>query len=382
MSKEINKEKNKKAVIVSCFDWYEKRLRPIKEVLEEKGYTVIVFTSDYDHIKKKKINKKTQDCIYIPVKAYKKNVSIDRLLSHYLFAKEVTKKLYSICPDLIYALVPPNSVADVCGKYKRKQPDVKLFFDIIDMWPESMPGEKYHSMLPFKYWQKLRDKSLNVADHIFTECSLYQEKLEPAVQDKCSTLFLFKEEKSTFEKANNLNIKENIAEKPSLKLCYLGSINHIIDIDGICRVVKGLTDSHDVEIRIIGKGESKNKFLDKLYKTGAKIKYYGTIFDEREKRHILMECDYAFNMMLETVCVGLSVKSIDYLSYGLPLINNLKGDTWKIIEKETIGINIMNNECIDALPTINHAHVYEIFNKYFSKNAFRKTIKKEFDLLI
>jgi len=378
MNKEI---KTEKAVIISCFDWYEKRLKPIKEVLEENGYFVIVFTSDYDHIKKEKIKKKIQECIYIPVKEYKKNISIDRLCSHHLFAKEVLNKLYSICPTFIYVLIPPNSVADVCRKYKQKHPEVKLIFDVIDLWPESMPGKKYHSLLPFRYWRKLRDNSLKVADHIFTECSLYQEKFESSVRNKCSTLFLFKDKKGGYDH-DYLGLEDDTASKKKLKLCYLGSINHIIDIDGICQVVKNLSNNYDVEVRVIGKGESKDIFLDKLSKTGTNVKYYGPVFDEKEKKRILVECDYGLNMMIETVSVGLSIKSIDYLSYGLPLINNLKGDTWDIIEKESIGINIPKNGCIGTLPIINHTYVYETFNKYFSEDAFKEKIIDEFNLLI
>lgn len=383
MSKEINKEEKKKAVIISCFDWFEKRLKQIKEVLEETGYTVIVFTSDYDHIKKEKINKKRQDCIYIPVKEYKKNVSIDRLHSHYLFAKEVAQKLYSICPDLIYALVPPNSVADVCGKYKQKQPNVKLIFDVIDMWPESLPGEKYHNILPFKYWKKLRDNGLREADRIFTECAFYQEKLEPDLWGKCSTLFLYKEDDGIYRTmARRENQRECRDGRRILKLCYLGSINHIIDIDGIYQVVKLLSKSYAVDVKIIGKGERTDVFLDTLNKTGAKINYYGAIYDEAEKFRLLCNCDFALNMMIESVNVGLTIKSIDYLSYGLPLINNIKGDTWKLVETENIGVNLRKDKPIEILPEIEHDFVYAIYRKYFTKNAFIKSLSEGFKGII
>ena len=44
-------------------------------------------------------------------------------------------------------------------------------------------------------------------------------------------------------------------------------------------------------------------------------------------------------MMKPGVCVGLTMKSIDYFCYGLPLINNIPGDTWQLVEEHGIGVN-------------------------------------------
>ncbi len=366
----------KRAVIISCFDWYESRLKPIKTILEDKGYRVIVLTSDYDHIKKEKINRRNPDCIYISVKEYKKNISFARLNSHYIFAKKVLKQLNTIHPDLVYTLVPPNSVADVCKKYKHSNPNSKLVFDVIDLWPESMPGEKFHNTLPFQYWRRLRDNSLKEADHIFTECRLYQEKFDPTLRDKCSTLFLYKKDNKIFEnmdkKKNQLKRKDG---KNALKLCYLGSINHIIDIEGISHVVDILSRNYAVEVKVIGKGENKDAFLNALKKTGAEVNYYGAIYDEKEKFALLKDCDFALNMMVESVSVGLTTKSIDYLSYGLALINNIKGDTWTLVNEKRVGINYDGDDgrfmadIQDSMIRESKA-IHEIYREMFSEEAF------------
>lgn len=373
----------KTAVLISCFGWYKSRLQPIKDELESKQYQVIVLLSDFLHGKKTKITDKFPECTYIHVKPYRKNVSLKRLLSHYFFAKDVRRRLNMIGPELIYALLPPNSVADVCKKYKMDNPGTKLIFDIIDMWPESMPGKRYHDTLPFCYWKKLRDNSLKEADHIFTECALYQEKIDLAFRDKCSRLFLYKEDNGIFR---NITSRESYRKyrdgKQILKLCYLGSINHIIDIEGICQIVESLNKNYAVDVRIIGKGESKDAFLDALKKIGAEISYYGAIYDETEKFKLLGNCDFALNMMVESVSVGLTIKSIDYLSYGLPLINNIKGDTWELVETENIGINVREDKPIEILPEIDHNHVNAIYRKYFSKNNFIKSLSEGFKGII
>lgn len=67
---------------------------------------------------------------------------------------------------------------------------MKLVFDFIDMWPESMPGEKLHRTLPFLYWKNLRDKSLRYADHIFSECNLYRDRFDTDTKNIINITFI------------------------------------------------------------------------------------------------------------------------------------------------------------------------------------------------
>ena len=46
--------------------------------------------------------------------------------------------------------------------------------------------------------------------------------------------------------------------------------------------------------------------------------------------------------------VGLSYKSIDYLSYNVPIINSLEDEPYNLIESERVGINFQS-EKIDNL---------------------------------
>ena len=168
----------KKAVLISCFDWYKSRLEPIRELLREKGYDVIVLESDYDHIKKEPVAIRYQECTYIHVPEYNSNLSIFRIRSHLSFGKSVAKWLERITPAIIYCLVPPNNVSRICTNYKKKHENTKLVLDIIDLWPESMPLGKLKESIPCKIWRNWRDKSIRAADYVFTECSLYQDRLK------------------------------------------------------------------------------------------------------------------------------------------------------------------------------------------------------------
>ena len=45
--------------------------------------------------------------------------------------------------------------------------------------------------------------------------------------------------------------------------------------------------------------------------------------------------------MKNSVCVGLTIKSIDYFQHGIPIINNIQADTFEIISKFRVGVNIL-----------------------------------------
>ena len=375
----------KKALIISCFDWYEKRIKPIQESLSE-NYEVTIISSDFDHILKKRITKRYKDIIYVNVPSYKKNLSLKRIFSHLIFGKKVSRILTEVEPDLIYLLMPPNNTAQYCLKYKKKRTKVIYIIDIIDMWPESFPLGGLRKLPIFKMWANMRNKSLLNADYVVTECTLYQEQISHLLKsnDNIDTLHLFKEQNEDENSLVNLYAiqKKSLIEK-RLVLGYLGSINHIIDIEGIKKLLVGLKQAgYEVDIHIIGDGESKEVFLESLNSVGASIHFYGKVFDEVQKIKILGNCDYGLNMMKNNVTVGLTIKSIDYFSYGLPIINNIKGDTWKLVEEENVGvnyngdINILISEIQRDLLREKTQNTLKCYQNYFTKEVFEKKIKE------
>lgn len=363
----------KKAILISCFDWYEKRLEPIRETLLAQNFDVMIVLCDFDHISKEYFAKKKSHCVYISVPKYNKNLSVNRLYSHVVFARKVYGILMDIKPDFVYALLPPNSIAECCVRYKKKT-KVKLVFDIIDLWPESIPIGVLQNTPPFLVWKNLRNRNLKYADYIFTECALYQDELKNVLCEKYSTLYLFKNQTECEKRSIDIeSCKEH--NNKTISLGYVGSMNYIVDISSIVDVVKFFQDNGmEVDLHLIGDGEGRKHLLEELYKIKCKTNYYGKIFDEQEKIKILSKCDFGLNLMVDTVKVGLTIKSIDYFSYGLPIINNIKGDTWKIVEDYEIGYNITN--CINVKEILKYKNpmtknkVLQVYNELFTRKAF------------
>lgn len=375
----------KKAMIISCFSWYENRLKPIKEHLQE-WYEVHCFTSDFIHTTKEYVGQKNPDLEYVHVPAYRKNISIKRFISYICFGKEIERKLRELNPDLVYLVLPPNNTAYWCLKYKKKHPDCKYYIDIIDLWPESMPlNEKYNKSILFKQWAGLRDESIRTADHVFVECNYYREQLRGKLNEANSTVLyltrgITNDEKQLVE--SKYRRREDI--KSRISLCYLGSINHIIDIDKICKLIEELNmRSIDVELKIVGDGESKDELILKTKAVGAKVEYYGKVYDQVKKIELIGSCDYGLNIYISKVAVGLTIKSIDYFSMGIPIINTIKGDTWEMVANKQVGINCDDciKECVDAMLNLKNDYwknAYELYWDSFSHEAFYRTIDSVF----
>ncbi|MFB5313164.1 hypothetical protein [Enterococcus gallinarum] len=116
-----------KITIVNCFDTYEQRIDMIANYFESKGYIVEIVASNFQHIKKIKriVSKKNYSFINVP--KYKKNISFKRLLSHLIFSKKSFRKIKKNKTDIIYVVIPPNSIAKQALLYKKNILKQKLF---------------------------------------------------------------------------------------------------------------------------------------------------------------------------------------------------------------------------------------------------------------
>ena len=323
-----------KAVVVTSSANYEPRAEMVGKILQSFGHEVLWLESDFIHREKKKKTRRVAGHQYIDTVAYKKNMSVRRLYSRYDFARKVVEALKDQPIDLLYVMIPANSLVPAAAELKERC-HARLVLDIIDLWPESLPLKRIKRFWPVQYWRRLRDDHLDAADLIFTECRLYQEILglrkNPRLK-QTGVMYWAKEREA--EKAPVFQ-----QDKERIHMAYLGSANHIIDIDSIVYILEKVNQRKKVRLHIVGDGESRDIFLQELKDHGIETKYYGTVYDEEKKRQVFEKCSFGINMMKDSVCVGLTMKSIDYLCYGLPLINNIPGDTWKLVEQYGIGVN-------------------------------------------
>lgn len=335
----------RKVLIVSCFIDKIENARPyLAYKFFRNNYDTKVIYSEFSHTFKKYI--KYEDENFIPVKTlgYKRNISFSRILSHIIFALKIKGIIKKEKPDLIYVTIPPNAAAYSVIKIAGKNKETKVIIDIVDIWPETLPipivCKRYFNFFIGWFWKYLRNYALKRADYIVCQSNYFKQKLAL--------------------KGNNIQVIHlakiiKYREKPTvdavsgkvIKIAYLGSMNTITDFDALLKISKAL-GLNNIEITLIGDGEKKDWLLSALKENNIKYTYFGKIFEEEKKKELLSKCDFGFNGYKSDTEVALSYKSIDYLSYGLPLINSAKNDTWDYVEKYNIGFNY-NENTIDQL---------------------------------
>lgn len=371
----------KKAVCISCTHHYKERIAPVEAALREKGYDCTYLTSDFNHTSKQHYTVEGLDhCIQIPTKPYQKNISPQRILSHFRFAKDVFKKVEQLQPELLYVEVPPNSLCRQAARYKKKHPEVKLIFDIFDMWPESFPGSRAKQLLalPFRVWGQFRNKGLPKADLVLTECDLFRNKLRPHLQNTPNhTLYLCRADATT-EQVRALPTRD------ALHLCYLGAINNIIDIPTIAALIGQVQKLRPVVLHIIGDGETRENFITAVQETGAQVQFHGKIYDAAQKQAIFDRCDFGLNVMKTSVFVGLTMKSLDYFAGGLPIINTIEGDTTLLVNSRNMGINVLREDLpataaqiAATTPELNlqmRQATLDTFHELFEESIFREKL--------
>ncbi len=360
----------KQAVLISCTDHYHNRMYVIEGYLQSLGYETRYITSDFHHNKKQAFLCDVPGAVQLPVRPYRKNLSVARILSHRDFAKGVETYLEELPrePEIVVGELPPNFLTLYLARYKRKHPNVKLVFDIFDLWPETFPFGKLKKLLTpvFSLWAALRDRNLLTADRVVTECDLFREKLGLTENEKCRTVYL------AGTAAPNLELSPELPED-MLNLCYLGAVNNIIDIPAIADLVKALSASKPVCVHVIGKGERLEEFLAALAAAGALVENHGAVYDEVEKQSIMARCHFGLNVMKPSVCIGLTMKSVDYWSHGLPILNNIPADTARMVESAGLGVNLTP----DAPLAVSQMSPEQML---FLRENVRRTFAEEFEL--
>lgn len=328
-------KKPKTAYFISSTNHYNVRTGKFVNDYVKKGYDVIYVTSDFDHMTKKRYCfNEYKNSKQLHVISYKKNLSISRILSHLMFSYKTFYMLLACKPELVYVEVPNNSLVKSSAKYKKIN-NAEIIVDVFDMWPESMPVKTKNMIVNwgFDIWRNFRNKNLKFADQIWIECDYYRELLSAQkINLPMETKYL------TLENAET-SIETKVSED-EIDLCYLGSINNIIDISLIEKIVSELAKNKRTRIHIIGDGERKDEFLEILKQNSIEIIDHGKVYEIDKLQEIFDQCWFGINVLREDLAIGITMKSISYFRGGLPIINTVQGDTSRFVEECNIGINV------------------------------------------
>ena len=250
---------------------------------------------------------------------YGKNVSLERVASHYRFVKNFEQWLKNCRPgeqDIVYSAYPLIATNLLLGKHKARL-GYKLIVDVQDVWPESFSSvvpflkKVPHNLLPFA---SRANQAYRYADALVAVSQTYLDRAKEANPNVPGEVVYIG---ADFPKLDAAPAKDFGDDKT--RFFYLGTLSYSYDVETVCKGVrKLLDDGENVELHIMGGGPDLEKL--KQYENRA-IKFYGYL-PYSEMMSIAKGCDIAVNAIHSHAMQSVTNKLSDYMALQKPVLNS------------------------------------------------------------
>lgn len=338
--------------IVNPFDDLpHEQLRPgryttLAETLRDRGHSVVWWSSNYSH-GFKKFRAPCEEFEGITIRqirtcAYRRNVSLRRLINHRQFAcgfyETARQALASSTmrpPDRIMVSLPPLGVAEKAFAL-RAEFGAQIIVDIQDAWPEAFfrfipgggPVKRWITEIVFGPWQRSAATAFRGADRVSAVAESYLNRAkESGAVGPFNRTYLGVSQPAGFR------AKEETKKGP-VTFVYVGSISANYDLVTLLPAAAGLAEQgHDFRVIVAGMGDQACSFREKVRAMGLGniIDFKG--FATREAVwQLLSEADVGLNLVLPDSCIAMPNKVGEYLTAGLPIVNGLPGELADILK--------------------------------------------------
>ena len=352
----------KKVVIIANFtklpnEEGNSRFTYLASILDKEKCDVELITSSFRHGTKKQRNKDEKyDVDYkitlIDEPGYSKNVSLKRIYSHKVFAKNVEKYLNNIeKPDVLYTAVPSLDVALVVSKYAKKN-NVDFTIDIQDLWPEAFKmvlKNKLLASILFKPMETKANKIYSSANHIVAVSKTYSYRASSVNKTADVHNVYLGTDLSTFDAAKEKNIIDDV-----IRVAYIGTLGHSYDIRCVIDALKIIKERKSAKVLfvVMGDGPLFEDFEAYANENGIRAEFTGRLpYEEMVGR--LCSCDIAVNPITIGAAQSIINKVGDYAAAGLPVINTQENREYRNLVKDyAIGQNVECGDSIDLADKI------------------------------
>jgi glycosyltransferase involved in cell wall biosynthesis len=318
----------------------------------ELGHDVTYFSNTFRHATKKNrfetqtiINHtNTYRTIFVKSSPYKKNLSIGRLYSHFLYANNIIKCFNNLNtkPDIIISALPPLLTNYKITKWSSKK-NIPFVLDIIDPWPEVFTHfvPNYLKsllkllLLPFSYQLKvILKKSLGVVS--ISNQYINWSKKYIFTNDKKNAVFY---PSIPFLEYQSIISKSNISKNNKLKIIYAGNLGLSYDLPCILNAAKILEERYPgkTEFIVAGSGHFESA-VRKYQENYSNLIYLGRIgYNDLLEQYA--NSDLGLAQYPTGATQSITYKFFDYLGAGLPILNSLQSEMAELTTKYKVGLN-------------------------------------------
>jgi glycosyltransferase involved in cell wall biosynthesis len=320
---------------------------------EVLGHDITYFSNTFRHATKKNrvdnantiVSSSNYRTIFVDSMPYIDNISLERFLSHYLFAKNLLKKINEVSekPDVIVSAMPPIFVNVYLSKWAKKN-NVKFYLDIIDPWPDVFKNFLPNYIRPFSDllflpYRKLIQNVINRSNGVLSISNQYLEWAKKYLIKK-NLNFHLAYPSIDFEayQMKLLKYHNKFLNRP-LTIIYAGNLGHSYDIPCILKAARLLDEKYPGKTHFIiaGLGYFESEINEYILKY-SNLKYLGRINHEALMQNYA-NADLGLAQYRHRATQSVTYKLFDYLGSGLPILNSLMSEMALIIEGNNLGFN-------------------------------------------
>lgn len=345
-----------------CMDFSETdngRFSYLASRLSEKNKVEIV-TSSFYHVTKKyrgSIGKKEYKITFLNEPGYKKNVSVKRFFSHFIWGNNVINYLKSReKPDVIYCAIPSLTAPYLVSRYCENE-KIKFIIDIQDLWPEAFQmilNIPIISNAIFGPLKIIANAIYKRADEIVAVSQTYIDRaLSVNRKIKEGHAIFLGTSLEVFDRNSRKKINVN-KTKGEIWVAYCGTLGKSYDIkcviDALC-----FLNNPNITLIVMGDGPDKEMLIKYANDKNVKCKFYGRLpYDDMCS--LLVKCDMTVNPIIKSSVASIINKHADYAASGLPVISTQKSEEYiQLIAEYDMGYSVEPSDvkgvasCIDKL---------------------------------
>lgn len=328
----------------------------IANKLYEMGNSVVLITNDFNHFRKERrdttVFSYPFDVIMLHEPGYKKNISLKRFWSHFVWGRNVRKYLAKRKkPDAIYCAVPSLSGPLAAAKYCEKN-GVKFIIDVQDLWPEAfqmvfhVPVISNFIFAPFK---AMANGIYRRADEICAVSDTYVDRAL-SVNKKCAvghSVFL-----GTRLEDFDRYVEENpVKDKPTdeVRLGYCGTLGASYDLTCVFDALRIVEENGAIPPKfiIMGDGPRREEFETYAKKRDLNVEFTGRL-PYPQMCGKLAACDIVVNPIKVGSAGSIINKHADYAASGLPVLNTQECEEYRhLVDEYHMGFNCSNGDAAD-----------------------------------
>ena len=331
------------------------------EFLLKQGYNTRIITTDFEHQRKIWIKEKESDFIYLKSYVpYFKNISVLRLINHFLISIGLMCHFFRKGKeyDLIICSYPTVLLSFISSTYGKVY-STPVFIDVRDLWPDIFIKGKMTKLFIFP---------LILIKKITFNCSRLNIAISPGYKDWVKS-------SSPSSKTEIIPLTKNhVTEKQKffdgvINFSFVGTLGDTYDLEMIFNLEKLLDQRRiNFQINICGDGP-KAKYIQNRINT-KNIVFHGWLA-ETELQSVLDHTHFGLMFYNKSSPQGWPNKLFEFMSNGIPIINTLKGESYKLIKEKKLGYNISSELDIDSV-------LDKILNDIESKQYF-EIVRNNYD---